>query len=109
MGEWDLYLLENSGIKLLLLQEGKEFWVQELLMETETKSESRKLFSYLLKQTQLFFNIFELTMEFPIIFGNKENTLRLQKHRICLLLKGNVFNDVLFGITVVTVFVLLVP
>jgi hypothetical protein len=39
MDEWDFYLLENSDIKLLLLQEGKEFWVHKLFMQRGTKSE----------------------------------------------------------------------
>jgi hypothetical protein len=55
MDEWDFYLLENSAIKLLLLQESKEFWVHELFMETGTKSEYRQLFPALLKQPQSFF------------------------------------------------------
>jgi hypothetical protein len=56
MNEWDFYLLENSAIKLLLLQEGKEFWVYELLME-EKNSEYRQAFPNLLKQPQTFFSL----------------------------------------------------
>jgi hypothetical protein len=44
MDEWDFYILENSAIKLLLLQEGKEFWVHELFMETGTKIEYKQPF-----------------------------------------------------------------
>jgi hypothetical protein len=35
--ESDFYLLENSAIKLLLLQDDKEFWVHELFMERGKK------------------------------------------------------------------------
>jgi hypothetical protein len=49
MNEWEVYLLDNSAIKLLLLHEGKEFWVHELFVETGTKSEYRQLFPGLLK------------------------------------------------------------
>jgi hypothetical protein len=36
--EWDFYILENGAIKLLLLQEGKEFGVHELFTERDIQT-----------------------------------------------------------------------
>jgi hypothetical protein len=35
MGEWDFYHLENSAVKLLLLQEGKALWGRDCLRREE--------------------------------------------------------------------------
>jgi hypothetical protein len=77
---WDFCLLEGSAIKLLLLQEGKEFWFHE------------SFFEYFRMNYETFNNIFEIFF------------LLLLKCRIYFFIA-----TYLFGITVVVVFVLLSP
>jgi hypothetical protein len=50
---------KNNAVKLLLLQEGKEFWVHELFIAAGRKDEYRKRFPFLLKQPKMFSNISE--------------------------------------------------
>jgi hypothetical protein len=107
MNEWDFYLLQNSAIKLLLLQEGKEFWVYELLMDRGSNSENRQRFQNLLKQTQHFFRILSNELwDFLLCFVNNYSTLTKAQN---LFLSSNIFNNVLLDVTVVIVFALLVP
>jgi hypothetical protein len=75
---WDFYFLENSAIKLLLMQENKKFWVHELF------------FKYLPMSNGIFNYIAE-----KLLYLCK--TKRKKKHEICLFLNGNIFASFLLA------------